>query len=288
MLIAAGFDPEVVKLPVYVYIHGGAYSFGAGTDPMWGEYARSSAPTRKPRILNFLTDPARLVRRSVELGTPMIVATINYRLNMFGFAASSDIIQAQPDGQLKGCNFGLGDQHTALRWIQQNIGAFGGDAAQVAVGGQSAGGSSSHAHILEAILGQGEPLVQRGIIQSGAVDILGPISMEAADQRWATFCQRIGAPSGDYVSRMRFMATIPIEKILQTNQELGWQVCPLVVDDFTISQKPNGRWNIHLAGKEERVKSVRETERSAVISVLIGDTDLEVSQLIGQYRWSQD
>jgi carboxylesterase type B len=209
----------------------------------------------------------------------MIVATINYRLNMFGFGASSEIIQAQPDGQLKGCNFGLRDQHTALRWIKQNIRAFGGDAAQVTVGGQSAGGSSSHAHVLEAILGEGEPLVQRGIIQSGAVGVLGPLSMEVADQRWDIFCQRIGAPSDDYASRMKFMATVPIEKILRTNQELGWQVCPLVVDELTISQRPNGRWNIHLAGEEEQASSVRDTKSSAVISVLIGDTDLEVSQL---------
>lgn len=216
----------------------------------------------------------------------MIVATINYRLNMFGFAASSEIIQAQSDGRLKGCNFGLGDQHTALRWIQQNIGGFGGDATQVTVGGQSAGGSSSHAHILEAILGEGEPLVQRAIIQSGAVGVLGPISMEAADRRWTTFCQRIGAPSDDFVSRMKFMATVPIEKILQTHQQLSWEVCPLVVDELTISERSNGRWNIHLAGKEERVRSVRSTESSTVISVLIGDTDLEVSQLSSLYCWS--
>jgi carboxylesterase type B len=213
----------------------------------------------------------------------MIVATINYRLNMFGFAASSEIIQAQPDGQLKGCNFGLGDQRTALQWLKQNVGAFGGDTAQVTVGGQSAGGSSSHAHVLEAILGEGEPLVQRGIIQSGAVGVLGPLSMETADKRWDIFCQRIGAPSGDHVSRMKFMATVPIEKILQANQELGWQVCPLVVDGLTISQRPNGRWNIHLAGKEEQANSVRDGESSAVISVLIGDTDLEVSQLISLF-----
>lgn len=198
---------------------------------------------------------------------------------MFGFAASSEIIQAQPDGQLKGCNFGLSDQRTALRWVQRNIGAFGGDASQVAVGGQSAGGSSAHAHILEAILGDREPLVQRAIIQSGAVGVLGPISMEDADQRWDIFCQQTGAPTGHYATRMDFMATVPVERILRTNQELGWQVCPLVVDELTISQRSNGGWSIHLSGKEERVRSLRDTESSAVISVLIGDTDFEVSKL---------
>jgi carboxylesterase type B len=52
-LTAAGFDPEYVKLPVYVYIHGGAYSFGAGTDPMWGEYAVIQLQQRIQDTENF-------------------------------------------------------------------------------------------------------------------------------------------------------------------------------------------------------------------------------------------
>ncbi|KAJ5959868.1 alpha/beta-hydrolase [Penicillium vulpinum] len=254
-LVEAGIDPETARLPVYAYIHGGAYSFGAGTDPMW--------------------DPARLVQKSVLFGTPMVVATINYRLNMFGFAASSEIIDAQPDGQMKGGNFGLGDQRIALRWIRNNIAAFSGDAGRVTVGGQSAGGSSSHAHVLEAILSEREPLVQRGIIQSGAVGVLGPISMEDTNKRWDALCKQLGAPDSDAASRMEYMATVSPEQILQANRELDWMVSPIVVDNLTISERPNGRWNIHLDGNEEPVEKDQSAHNSAPIAILIGDTDLE-------------
>ncbi|GLA20986.1 Alpha/Beta hydrolase protein [Aspergillus welwitschiae] len=254
-LAAAGFDAQEVKLPVYVYIHGGAYSFGAGTDPIW--------------------DPARLVKKSVELGSPMIVATINYRLNMFGFAASSEIIQAEPEGQRKGCNFGLSDQRTAIRWVRQNIGAFGGDATQITVGGQSAGGSSSHAHVLEAVLGKGEPLIQRGIIQSGTLGVLGPISMDVSNARWNAFCQHAGAPAGDAISRMAFMVNLPPAEILQAAGKLGSIVCPLVEDGLTISKRPNGRWNIHLDGLHSEPSAETSVSGAGVIPVLIGDTDVE-------------
>ncbi|PWY91682.1 alpha/beta-hydrolase [Aspergillus sclerotioniger CBS 115572] len=227
-------------------------------------------------------DPARLVKRSVAMGTPMIVATINYRLNMFGFAGSSDIIHAQPDVQQKGCNFGLGDQRIAILWVRQNIGAFGGDATRITIGGQSAGGSSSHAHVLEAIRGKGEPLVQRGIIQSGAVGVLGPIPMAVADARWEAFCQHLGAPTGDASSRIAFMATIAPSEILRATGQLGSIVCPLVVDDLTISQKPNGRWRIHFADNEAISPSDTPTQDAGVISALIGDTDVEAVIHLGE------
>lgn len=198
---------------------------------------------------------------------------------MFGFAASSEILDAQPDGQMKGANFGLGDQRIALRWIRHNIAAFGGDAGRVTVGGQSAGGSSSHAHILEAILSKREPLVQGAIIQSGALGVLGPISMEDTNKRWDAFCKQLGAPDGDAASRMEYMATVSPEQILQANRELGWMVCPVVADDLTISQRPNGRWDIHLDGNEEPVEKDQSIDNSAPIAILIGDTDLEVGHL---------
>ncbi|OJK04325.1 hypothetical protein ASPACDRAFT_21436 [Aspergillus aculeatus ATCC 16872] len=255
VLAAAGFESDSPGLPVYVYIHGGAYGFGAGTDPMW--------------------DPARLVRKSVLMGTPIIVVTINYRLNMFGFAASTEIIDTQPEGK-RGCNFGLGDQRVALEWVQRNIRAFGGDANRVTVGGQSAGGSSSHAHVLEAVLGKRKPLCQQGIIQSGAVGVLGPITMGDANARWATFCKKFGATNESTTSRMNFMRNVPADDILRANAALGWFVFPLVMDELTISQRPNGRWSVHL-DQSGTVKAPNGTvsHPRETISVLVGDTDLE-------------
>ncbi|KAJ5731858.1 alpha/beta-hydrolase [Penicillium malachiteum] len=253
-LDAVGIDPKTAKLPVYVYIHGGAYSFGAGTDPMW--------------------DPARLVKRSVGVRTPILVATVNYRLGIFGFGAASELIQVQPDGQLKGCNFGLADQRVALRWVKHNIAAFGGNSNRITLGGQSAGGSSSHALILESVFGKREPLAQRAIVQSGALGVLGPISMKAADERWTVFCDKAGTPDSDSSARLKFMTDVPAEDLVKTFHELKWFVSPLIVDDLTILENSNGRWDIRLHGNQEPI-SEAPINGSEVISVLIGDTDLE-------------
>ncbi|KAF3395620.1 Para-nitrobenzyl esterase [Talaromyces pinophilus] len=250
-LLSSGED---TKLPVYAYIHGGAYAFGAGTDPMW--------------------DPARLVAKSVEIGTPIIVVTINYRLNLFGFAASSEIIDSQSPGQTRGCNFGLGDQNVALGWVKRNIGAFGGDSSRITVGGQSAGGSSSHAHILDAILGSKAPLVQRAIVQSGAVGVLGPLTMTHADARWAVLCEKLGAPAEAAAERMEFMRNVPPGAILRAYRELGWNVCPLVQDDLTISRRADNRWNVHFLTSDDPVADVGACDKPG-FAVLIGDTELE-------------
>ncbi|KAJ5554203.1 hypothetical protein N7513_004162 [Penicillium frequentans] len=262
-LSAAAIDHKAANLPVYVYIHGGAYSFGAGTDPMW--------------------DPARLVKKSIDRKTPIIVATVNYRLNMFGFGASSEIIRDQPDGQLKGCNFGLTDQHTAIRWVRQNIAAFGGNVNQMTVGGQSAGGSSSHAHIAQVVFGKRDPLVHRAIIQSGAVGVLGPITMDQADRRWNAFCKQLDAPEGS-TSRLAYMANLPPHRLLKAFYELGWMVSPLVLDDLTMSENAGSRWrwNIHLDGPETNVIPKIPGEGVDPIAILIGDTDLEGSMHAGK------
>lgn len=76
---------ENEELPVLVWFHGGGFGFGAGTDPMW--------------------DPVRLVLQSVAFSTPIIVVSINYRLNIFGFLSSPSLLSIQPPN--KGLNFGL-------------------------------------------------------------------------------------------------------------------------------------------------------------------------------------
>lgn len=222
-------------------------------------------------------DPAHLVAKSVEIGTPIIVVTINYRLNLFGFAASSEIIDSQSPEQTRGCNFGLGDQNIALRWVQRNIGAFGGDTNKITVGGQSAGGSSAHAHILDAILGSKAPLVQRAIIQSGAVGVLGPLTMTSANTRWAVLCDKLGAPAEDAVERMKFMRNIPPDIILEAYRDLAWIVCPLVQDNLTISRRADNRWNVHFTISDDPVADVGACDKPEY-AILIGDTELEVCE----------
>jgi carboxylesterase type B len=151
-LSRAGYDPIYPNLLVYFYIHGGAFGFGARTDPIWGTclLAYLSDTTISACTDVLVTDPTRLVQHSLALRKPFIAVFINYRLYLFGFAASSSIIRAQKGSQLKGCNFGIHDQKIALNWVSRNICCFGGDPRNITLGGQSAGGCSVHTHVLEA------------------------------------------------------------------------------------------------------------------------------------------
>jgi para-nitrobenzyl esterase len=100
--------------PVMVWIHGGALSNGYSSESMY--------------------DGAALARQGI------VVVSINYRLGVLGYLAHPGLSAEAPDG-LSG-NYGLLDQIEALRWVQRNIKAFGGDPAQVTIAGESAGGLS--------------------------------------------------------------------------------------------------------------------------------------------------
>ncbi|MFF2554523.1 carboxylesterase/lipase family protein [Nocardia sp. NPDC058058] len=100
-------------LPVMVWIHGGSFTSGAGSD-----YGAAQ----------FMTQAAN----------PMIVVTINYRLGALGTLAVRQL--ESPNGDVG--NYGLEDQQAALGWVQRNIAAFGGNPNRVTIAGESAGGIS--------------------------------------------------------------------------------------------------------------------------------------------------
>ena len=100
------------RRPVMVYIHGGAYATGSGSDPLY--------------------DGVRLCRRG-----DVVVVTINHRLNLFGYAYLARLVPGLKDSG----NAGQLDLILALRWIQRNIAVFGGDPERVMVFGQSGGGA---------------------------------------------------------------------------------------------------------------------------------------------------
>lgn len=101
-------------LPVMVWIHGGAYTEGASSQQIY--------------------DGRSLARKGV------VVVTINYRLGPFGFLAHPALSRESPESTSG--NYGIQDQIEALRWIQRNITAFGGDPGKVTIFGESAGGGS--------------------------------------------------------------------------------------------------------------------------------------------------
>ncbi|HEX4157730.1 MAG TPA: carboxylesterase family protein [Rhizomicrobium sp.] len=132
-------SPDGLKRPVMVWIHGGAFVIGAGSQPIY--------------------DGSRLAAHDV------VIVTINYRLGIFGFLALADA----SDGHAPGMGAeGLADQMMALDWVRRNIEAFGGDPGNVTVFGESAG-AMCVAALLAAPAAAG--LYHKAILQSGAAHI---------------------------------------------------------------------------------------------------------------------
>ena len=132
-------DESTAKKPVIVWIYGGAFDVGGATDPMYD-------------LTNFLNE-----------NPDVIVVTINYRINVFGFFHLSHLSDGKdyPDAQ----NLGLLDQLMALKWVHENITAFGGDPDNVTIWGESAGAGSCT--LLPLIKGSHQ-YFKRVIAQSGA------------------------------------------------------------------------------------------------------------------------
>lgn len=132
-----GATPES-KLPVVVFIHGGAFFLGSGQRKYY--------------------DPLTFCTQATEMGKPLIFVSINYQLGALGFFHSPAAEGLMPS------NNGLHDQVIAFQWLSRNIGSFGGDRDNIIAIGQSAGGESLSLHNMS---GRQNPLYKRSIMFSG-------------------------------------------------------------------------------------------------------------------------
>ncbi|XP_046806067.1 juvenile hormone esterase isoform X2 [Lucilia cuprina] len=165
------------QFPVMVWLHGGGYSFGSGN--------------------TFLYGPDYLVAENV------VLVTLNYRLGPLGF------LTAGPDAP---GNQGLKDQILALKWVRDNIAAFGGDPNQVTVFGESAGASSVQMLLLSPLA---KGLFQRAISESGSA--LNPWSMGensvARAARLAANLGYVGANNTEDI--LEFLRRAPAMKLVE-------------------------------------------------------------------------
>ncbi|KAJ0426885.1 carboxylesterase [Aspergillus carlsbadensis] len=113
-----------------------------------------------------------LIATSTSISKPIIAVSINYRVAAWGFLASREVVDA---GET---NIGLFDQRLALRWIRENIGAFGGDPDKVVIAGESAGAYSVGYHLV-GFDGEHRGLFRGAILQSGGA--LGPALEDGSD-----------------------------------------------------------------------------------------------------------
>ena len=163
------------QLPVYVFIHGGGNTEGSGAVPVY--------------------DGEGLAKKGI------VVVTVNYRLGIFGFFTHPELT-AESDVHSSG-NYALLDLIAALRWVRNNIAAFGGNPNQVVIGGQSAGASDSHS-LVASPLAKG--LFQGVIAESGSsvgrLGLMGATTLGAQEQAGVRFAEAKGAKSISDLRRM--------------------------------------------------------------------------------------
>ncbi|MGV9006463.1 MAG: carboxylesterase/lipase family protein [Brevundimonas sp.] len=170
-----GIDAE--QRPVMVYIHGGAYATGSGSDPLY--------------------DGTRLARRG-----DVVVVTLNHRLNLFGYAYLARI--AGPEFAASG-NVGQLDLIQALEWVRDNIAAFGGDPGKVMLFGQSGGGAKI-ATLMATPAAAG--LFHRAATMSGQqVTASGPLNATVRARAWLAALDLTPARAGEVM-------TLPVERLL--------------------------------------------------------------------------
>jgi para-nitrobenzyl esterase len=204
------------SLPVIVFIHGGSNQQGSGN-----QY-----------------DPSEWVA-----GTGIIVVTLNYRLNVFGFLAlpSLDVEAGEPSSG----NFGLLDQQAALRWVNSNIAAFGGDALHVTIQGESAGGIDVCANLVSP---PAAGLFNRAIMESmycpatshtAALQAGAPVAatLGCNDEPAAADCMR-GKSADDLLSAAGHLSMVG-EPGFGAGPNFGNSLLPLQVPDALRS----GQWN---------------------------------------------
>ncbi len=204
-------------LPVMVWIHGGGHQFGSGRDPAFDgtEFAKDG----------------------------IVLVTINYRLGALGFMAHPELTAEAPYGSSG--NYGILDQIAALRWIQQNIAAFGGDPGNVTIFGESAGAGA--VNILQASpLAEG--LFHKAIGESTSQmdpdgGIIGRKDLESAGEYGEAFAEKFGAHS---IAEMR---ALPMEKIL-SEFTFFW---PTERDGYVL---PDLVYNIFAEGRQNDVPTL--------------------------------
>lgn len=158
--------PSAEKLPVLVYFFGGGFVAGDGSE---GRY-----------------DGESMAKKGI------VTLTVNYRLGIFGFLAHPELTKESPH-HASG-NYGLMDQTAALKWVQQNIEAFGGDPKRVTIAGESAGSISVFAQMASPL---SKNLIAGAIGESGAMisPTAAPITLEQAENKGVAFAQKANAKS---------------------------------------------------------------------------------------------
>ncbi len=184
-------------LPVLVYFYGGGNVAGDASEPRY--------------------DGESMAKKGV------VVVTCNYRLNIFGFLAHPEL-SAEAPYKASG-NYGMLDQAAALKWVQKNIAAFGGDPKKVTIAGESAGSIGVSCQMASPL---SRNLIAGAIGESGASinPTMGPVPLAEGEKQGVEFLQKAGIKS---IKELRAMSTREIYEIYNESRRFGF---PIVIDNY--------------------------------------------------------
>jgi para-nitrobenzyl esterase len=202
------------KLPVLVYFYGGGFIAGDGSEP---RYEGASMATKG-----------------------IVAVTVNYRLGAFGFFAHPDLTKESPN-HASG-NYGLLDQHAALKWVQENIAAFGGDPKRVTIAGESAGSISVCAQMASPL---SKNLIAGAIGESGSIlSGISAVPLSEVEQNGVKFASSINAVS------LAALRAIPAQQLLETAGKPGTPRFSPAVDGYFFTKSAKDTF---AAGEQARV-----------------------------------
>jgi para-nitrobenzyl esterase len=200
-----------VRLPVIVWIHGGAFVQGSGGDEF--------------------NDGAKLAA-----GAGVVVVTINYRLGPLGFMAHRDL--AREEGRTASPSFGLLDQRAALEWVRRNVREFGGDPDRVTLAGQSAGAWSTCAHLASP---GSRGLFSRAIMESGACSDALYFNPRVAEKQGDALAAAVGCTGPSALACLRgksadvIASALPLKRGFIVRPGVWWGP---VIDGVELTQEP--------------------------------------------------
>jgi para-nitrobenzyl esterase len=187
-------------LPVLVYYYGGGFVAGDASEPRY--------------------DGESMAKKGI------VVVTVNYRLNIFGCLALPEL-SAEAPYKASG-NYGLLDQVAALKWVQKNIAAFGGNPKKVTIAGESAG-SISVSELMASPLSKN--LIAGAIGESGAAinPTMAPVPLAEAEKTGSDFIKKTGFTT---LAELRKLSTKEVYEIYTESKRFGF---PAVIDGYFLT-----------------------------------------------------
>jgi para-nitrobenzyl esterase len=203
------------RLPVMVWIYGGGFAAGSASEPR--------------------QDGENLAKKGV------VVVSFNYRLGVFGFLSHPEL--SRESGRSASGNYGLLDQVAALEWVRKNIAAFGGDADNVTIFGESAGSFSVSALMASPLA---QDLFQKAIGESGAFfsNTLGAPPLALAEEADQKFADSLGAHS------LEALRALPADALLQAAQKPGEIRFRPIIDGYFL---PDYVRSIFASGRQSQI-----------------------------------